>query len=150
MTATVKTNLIEPSTGTALTIGNAGQNVVVGADSINNNTIKDLGGGYTIESFPASTTWTAPTGVTSVEYLVVAGGGGGGGAQGSSGGYRHGGGGGAGGYRAATGFSVTPGQSYTVTVGTGGAGGSGAANGSDGTNSVFSTITATGGGGGGS
>ena len=37
------------------------------------------GGGYTvIQTFTATSTWTCPTGVTSVEYLVVAGGGGGG------------------------------------------------------------------------
>ena len=62
-----------------------------------------------VETFLSSTTWTAPTGVTSVDYLVIAGGGGGGGQQG--------GGGGAGGFRTATGFSVTPGQSYTVKIG---------------------------------
>ena len=38
-----------------------------------------LAGGYTVvQTFTASGTWTAPTGVTEVEYLVVAGGGGGG------------------------------------------------------------------------
>ena len=77
-----------------------------------------------------------------VEYLVVAAGAGGGG--------DNGGGGGAGGYRAATGFSITKGTQYTVTVGSGGAGGrqSQSTNGSDGGNSVFSTITSAGGGGG--
>ena len=36
-------------------------------------------GGYTIiQTFTATSTWTCPTGVTEVEYLVVAGGGGGG------------------------------------------------------------------------
>ena len=35
------------------------------------------GGGYTIvQTFTATSTWTCPTGVTEVEYLVVAGGGG--------------------------------------------------------------------------
>jgi hypothetical protein len=72
---------------------------------------------------------------TTVEYLVIAGGGGGG----SS----FGGGGGAGGYRTASGFSVTPGTNYTVTVGAGGAAVT------SGNNSVFSTITSTGGGSGG-
>jgi hypothetical protein len=62
-----------------------------------------------------------------------------------------GGGGGAGGYRAASGFSVSSGTVYTVTVG---AGGVARDNGSpfitgNGNNSVFSTITSTGGGGGG-
>ena len=77
-----------------------------------------------------------------IEYLVVAGGAGGGG--------DNGGGGGAGGYRTATGFSVSKGTQYTVTVGAGAAGGRQQANsnGSDGGNSVFSTITSAGGGGG--
>ena len=85
-----------------------------------------------------------PVGGYAVEYLVVAGGGGGG--------ANIGGGGGAGGYRTATGFSVTSGTSYTVTVGAGGAGGIPAGStyqGVAGSNSVFSTITSTGGGGGG-
>ena len=66
-------------------------------------------------SFTASGTWTAPAGVTQVDYLVVAGGAGGGG--------NYGGGGGAGGYRTGTALSVTAGTEYTVTVGGGGAGG---------------------------
>jgi len=99
----------------------------------------------TVDSFTStgSTTWTAPAGVTTVSYLVVAGGGGGG--------YGHyGGGGGGGGYRTST-LSVTPGTSYTVTVGGGGAGStSGSSAGTNGEDSVFATITASGGGGGGS
>lgn len=75
-----------------------------------------------------------------VEYLVVAGGGGGGGQMG--------GGGGAGGYRTATGYSVTAGSPITVTVGAGGSGG-GSARGINGQNSVFGSITSLGGGGGG-
>ena len=99
---------------------------------------------YTVESFTStgSTSWTAPSGVTSVEYLVVAGGGAGGG------GY-YGGGGGAGGMLTGT-HSVTPGTSYTVTVGAGGAATSSSnTNGSNGSDSVFDSITANGGGGGG-
>lgn len=103
---------------------------------------------YTIITFSSAgtTTWTAPAGVTSVEYLVVAGGGGGGGTSSYDTAYG-GGGGGAGGFRTASGYAVTPGNSYTVTVGAGGAGGATGANpGSQGGNSVFATITATGGG----
>lgn len=86
-----------------------------------------------------TTTWVAPAGTTSVQYLVVGGGGGG---------ANWGGGGGAGGFRTGT-LSVTPGSSYTVTVGAGGAGAlSGGGDGSDGSNSVFDSITSTGGGGG--
>jgi hypothetical protein len=85
-----------------------------------------------------------PVGGYAVEYLVVAGG--------AGGGANIGGGGGAGGYRTATGFSITSGTSYTVTVGAGGAGGIPAGStfqGVSGSNSVFSSITSTGGGGGG-
>ncbi len=100
---------------------------------------------YIVTSFTTveSTTWTAPTGVTSVDYLVVAGGG--------EGGYDAGGGGGAGGYRTGT-LSVTPGSSYTVTVGAGGTSTQSGSSkfGADGANSVFSSITSTGGGGAGS
>jgi len=84
-----------------------------------------------------------------VEYLVVAGGGGGGGGWDSNGG---GGGGGAGGYRTASGFSVSSGSAITVTIGAGGARGfndppneeQGFA--TNGNNSVFSSVTSTGGG----
>ena len=100
----------------------------------------------TIESFTSvgTTSWTAPAGVTSVEYLVVAGGGGGGN------GYDNAGGGGGGAGMVLTGtLSVTPGNSYTITVGDGGVGGANArANnaGSSGENSVFDSITSLGGG----
>lgn len=86
----------------------------------------------------ASASATTASGTYNVEYLVVAGGGGG-----------SRGGGGAGGYRTATGFSLTPGTSYTITVGAGGAAGNVSTQGVNGSNSVFSTITSTGGGGGG-
>ncbi len=100
-----------------------------------------------------SKTWTAPTGMTSVNVLLVAGGGGGGGGA-------FGGGGGGGQVVVVNGFSVTPGASYSLSVGGGGAGGTDAlvyaggnlANiqqGIAGSNSTFSTLTATGGGGGG-
>jgi len=83
-----------------------------------------------------------------VEYLVVAGGGGGAGIYNFAGG-----GGGAGGFRTGTGFTVSPGTTYTVTVGAGGAGNAASgeentARGQNGNDSVFSTITSAGGGGG--
>ena len=94
-----------------------------------------------------TTQWTAASNQNEVEYLVVAGGGGGGNA------YDNGGGAGAGGGMVRTGFlGVTPGQSYTVTVGAGGAGGADIRanrNGATGGNSVFGSITSLGGGGGG-
>ena len=99
----------------------------------------------TIESFTSTgtTSWTAPAGVTSVDYLVVGGGGGGGN------GYDTGGGGGGGGGMVLSGtLSVSPGNSYTVTVGAGGAGGADTRanqNGAAGGDSVFSSVTAFGG-----
>jgi prepilin-type N-terminal cleavage/methylation domain-containing protein len=92
-----------------------------------------------------TTSWTVPAEVTSVQYLVVGGGGSGG--SGSS----PGGGGGAGGFLTATGFTVSPGASITVTVGSGGAAvpRDTYRPGNNGGNSVFGTITAVGGGGGG-
>ena len=107
---------------------------------------------YTLSgSATGSTTWTTPSGVSSVQYLVV-GGGGGGGSNWS-------GGGGAGGLRGS--YDVTGGGgtlesplavsgTVNVTVGKGGAGGaSGAAHyGSNGDSSALGTITSAGGGGG--
>lgn len=95
-------------------------------------------GGYTYHTFYSSGTFTA-TQAISADVLVVAGGGGG----------SNYGGGGAGGYRTATGFSISSGSSIPVTVGAGGAGGVGVRGGNGGS-SIFSSITSTGGGGGGS
>lgn len=90
-----------------------------------------------------STNWTAPYGVTNVEYIVIAGGGSGGANSAVN---NAGGGGGAGGFRNGTGLSVTAGTNYTVTIGAGGAAVSGQTHGNKGSNSSFSTIEATGGG----
>lgn len=93
---------------------------------------------YKIETFTSNTTWTCPTDVTEVEVLVVGGGGSGGAI----------GGGGAGGlvYRSA--FTVTPGSTYTVTVGAGGAAPTSTPwRGANGAGSVFGSLTAQGGGG---
>jgi len=91
-----------------------------------------------------SGTWIVPSGVNSVEVVVVGGGGGGGSYQG--------GGGGAGGLRHIPNYSVTSGQSVSVTIGYGGNGGStGGASGNQGLNggeSSFGSISASGGGGG--
>ena len=75
---------------------------------------------YTIiQTFTATSTWTCPTGVTEVDYLVVAGGGGS--PAGSS--TSASGGSGAGGFRTGTGYAVVAGTDYTITVGSGGAAG---------------------------
>lgn len=98
----------------------------------------------TTETFNASGTFTVPSGLTSVDVLVVAGGGCGGGQCGL-------GGGGAGGgliYR--PGKSVTPGSPLAVTVGGSGTGGwDGNQPSATGGDSVFSDLTAKGGGAGG-
>ena len=98
-------------------------------------------------TFTTSDTWTAPTGVTSVSVEVRGGGGAGGGTNTTADG---GGGGGGGAYSKKNSVSVTPGNNYTVTVGTGGTGVSGA-DGNAGNDSWFvdtSTVLAKGGGGG--
>ena len=87
--------------------------------------------------------WTVPSGVSSVRYLVVGGGGGGG--------SDNGGGGGAGGYLAELSLATTPGDSKLVVVGDGGAGAVDASStASNGGNSSFANIVALGGAGGGS
>ena len=101
----------------------------------------------TITSYTStgSGTFSVPTGLTTVNVLVVAAGGGGGG--------DNAGGGGAGGliYRPA--FPVTPGGSISYSVGSGGGGVPGLnhnsqANGGTGQDSTFGGLTAKGGGGG--
>ena len=97
----------------------------------NNISLTSIATTNIVQSFTTTgtTSWTAPIGITSVQYLVVGGGG-----------YGDWGGGGGGGFRTGT-LSVTPGDSYTVTVGTGSA-----VAGINGSNSVFSSITSLGGG----
>jgi hypothetical protein len=95
-----------------------------------------------ITTFTASGTLTTAARTVSIDYLVVAGGG--------SGGAQNAGGGGAGGFRTATGLSVSASTAYPITVGAGGAAATLEAQGNNGSNSVFSSITSTGGGGGGS
>ncbi len=107
-----------------------------------------LGGGLMVHSFTATggTTFTAPTSVTSVDYLIVGGGGGGG----SSVAFANAGsgGGGAGGVITGT-MTVVPATTYNITVGTGGAAGaSGNFSGAGGSASSFNGLVALGGGGG--
>jgi hypothetical protein len=89
--------------------------------------------------------WVVPTGLTSIDYLLVGGGGGGGAGSGT------GAGGGGGGGSVKTGsIVVTPGDVYNYVIGNGGAGGTtlggGETNGSVGENSIFGEFTALGGG----
>ena len=144
---TLNVNTIKPA-GATLNLGESGDSVVF-ADDVKVNTISDAGGGYKIDAFTATGahTWTCPTGVTSIEILVVAGGGGG------SAPYYAGGGGG-GGIVHGTAYPVTAAVVYDITVGTGGTNGNATAGG----NSVFNVngegsnttvLTANGGGRGG-
>lgn len=96
---------------------------------------------YTVVEFQGAGTcnWTVPAGVTRVDALLVAGGGGGGGGIG--------GGGGAGEFRELDDSGVTPGQTYSITVGAGGAGIAGVG-GDGGASSAFGTSVNGGGGGG--
>lgn len=102
-----------------------------------------LSGIYCVASFKGADTYTVimPTGVTSVDYLVVGGGGGGGS-----------GGGGGGGVLQGSNSPVTSGGTYTIAVGAGGIGGSGSGGGTNSTAgkpSSFSSYLALGGGRGG-
>ena len=101
-------------------------------------------------AFGTSTTWTAPTGCTSVKVWCIGGGGGGGLNSACAATPQNGG---AGGVSIGV-YTVTPGTVYTVTVGAGGDGTStNATNGSSGGTSYFGpsgspVISATGGAGG--
>ena len=96
------------------------------------------------QDFTTSGTFTVPANVTQVSAVVVGGGGGGGD---STAGDEPGAGGGGGGLSYGT-FTVTPGESLTVTVGTGGAAGESNAGGTT-TIARGATILLSGGGGGG-
>lgn len=91
-----------------------------------------------------SGTWTAPAGITSIKLLMVGGGGGGGNNRGNG----NGGGGGGGGIVYHPSVSVTPGQSYSYSVGSGGVAAA-AYNQSGGQGCVTTGFGATVGGGGG-
>lgn len=89
--------------------------------------------------FSANGTFDVPLGITKV-YLTMIGGGGGGG-----GGVASGAGGGSGAFKINHPFTVTPGGSYTVTVGSGGNGGSSGNPGSNGGTSSFDSVSVQGG-----
>jgi uncharacterized repeat protein (TIGR02543 family) len=98
-------------------------------------TLTTRGDGKTLATFTTTGggVWTIPAGVSTVEAMVIGGGGGGG--QQSSGG-------GAGGMYYTSSYTVTPGASVNVAVGTGGLGGNGpsAYNYYPGTNGALSQI----------
>lgn len=102
--------------------------------------------------FTSSGTWTCPSGVYSAEFLVVGAGGAGGGTSTAVTHYGAGGGGGGGSVKKIN-LAVTPGTSYTITVGAKGTGSSAALGGNGGFSEVLngatSLIKALGGQGGG-
>ncbi|HAI2336796.1 TPA: hypothetical protein HI105_003986, partial [Escherichia coli] len=124
----------------------------VGRDIIGKTTIADvltyLGLGIRgLSTFTASGSWTCPEGVTTV--YIDACGGGGGGAYSSPGATGGGGGGGAAAVIGAS-ISVTPGVTYTVTIGgPGAAGTSSSVNGVAGGATSFGSLLVLNGGGGG-
>ena len=106
--------------------------------------------GQTVEVVTNPTSpWTVPAGVTSVKVECWGGGGGGGGSNNTTS-TRYGGGGGGGGYSVAT-YTVSAGETYTITIGSAGSAASNADGGAGGTTTftgTAGTLTAGGGGGG--
>jgi hypothetical protein len=76
-----------------------------------------------VETLTSGSSWTVPTGVTSINATLIGGGGGGGGGTSSGIGVR--GGNGGGGQRIETTFATTPGASISYGIGAGGTGGAG-------------------------
>jgi len=98
--------------------------------------------------FTSTQSWTVPAGVTQLQIVAVGGGGGGGGASTTGIGSSTGGGGGGGAIVYNNAVAVTPGTSYTITIGAGGTSSSTGTSGTGGTTSVGALLTAAGGGGG--
>lgn len=96
-------------------------------------------GGQIVQTYTSSGTWTAPAGITSIKVEAWGGGAGGGGGSTSGGGK----GGGGGEYAAESTLAVTPGNTYSFTVGAAGAAGANGGNSTFAGNSV--TVTAHGG-----
>lgn len=112
-----------------------------GTPSAASNSVTPTDAGQQAYTTAGTYSWVAPSGVTSVSVVAV----GGGGAGSASGGANKGGGGGGLGWK--NNISVTPGNSYTVVVGSAGAEGS-FGDGTPGGNSHFiNTSTVLGGGG---
>ena len=94
--------------------------------------------GQTYVTISTSGTWTVPAGVTSITVRTWGGGGGGGGAASGSSAGAGGGGGGGGAYSIQT-FTVSPSQTYNITIGNGGSAGN--TSGTSGTAGGLTTFT---------
>ena len=71
MTSTLKANSIEPEGATTtITIGETGQNVIIGADSIKNNVVKDAGGNAVFTSNGSGVLSGVNPGFGSAQLLV--------------------------------------------------------------------------------
>lgn len=128
--------------GTGLTTTPANGALDIGNGSGFTRTTLTAGSGIKVTNAAGSITITNTQAPFTANYLVVAGGGGSSGGQGEPSG-----GGGAGGVISAS-ATLTPGTTYTVTVGAGGAGASGGSTqGNSGSNSQFGSFTAAIGGG---
>ena len=69
--STISVNTIEPQSGTTLTIGNSGQDVVVNADSIKNNVLKDAGGNALFTSNGSGVLSGVNAGFGSAQALIL-------------------------------------------------------------------------------
>jgi len=127
-----------------------GSNVTVtpSGNGIEISAVFPNGGVPNMQVFDTNGIFTVPAGVTRI-MVEVWGGGGGGGAAYNVGGPSgvEGGGGGGGGYGKQV-FTVTPGATYNVSVGSGGAGSTGSGASAGGTSSFGALVSAPGGGGG--
>jgi hypothetical protein len=68
--SSIEVNAIEPQSGTILTVGQSGQNVVINADSIKNNVLKDAGGNAIWTSDGSGTLSGVNAGFGSAQVLI--------------------------------------------------------------------------------
>ena len=61
--STLKSNVIEPATGTTLSLGASGDNVLVSSDSLQTNLYKDAGGNTIFQSDGAGTLSNVNSGI---------------------------------------------------------------------------------------
>ena len=68
--STIQVNTIEPQSGTTLTVGKSGQNLVVNADSLKANVVKDAGGNAVFTSDGSGTLSGLNAGFGSAQTLI--------------------------------------------------------------------------------